>query len=81
LQQPVGFEDADVRQMPDDRPKAEARTFVQILFARQIEERERAGARLPHLPGNLFYLLLLQPRFPFTKHLGLTLTIKRDRLS
>src|SRR4051812_24959353 len=54
LQEPVGLEDADVRQMPDHGAKAEPRAVTQILFARQVEERERTLARPCHLFRHLF---------------------------
>ena len=63
LQQPVGFKDADVRQMPDNRTKAKTRTLMQILFARQIKKDESAGARPLHLKDELFHHLLRQLSF------------------
>ena len=54
LQKPVGFKDAYVRQVPDYGAKAEAGTFAQITFARQIEKRERLCARTLHLISNRF---------------------------
>src|ERR687883_641641 len=54
LQEPEGLEDADVRQMPDDWAKPEARTLAQILLARQVKERERLLPGPRHLFGDLF---------------------------
>jgi hypothetical protein len=58
LQNPVGFKDADVREMPDDRAKAAAGTLMQMLFGgHHVEQFERRGARrLKHL-CELFSLL------------------------
>ena len=49
LQQPVGFKDAYVRQVPDNGAKTKTGTLAQILFARHVKERKRRGARPFHL--------------------------------
>src|SRR5687768_6432427 len=46
LQQPVGLEDADVREVPDDGPVAEAGALSQLVFAGEVEDAERLRARL-----------------------------------
>src|ERR1044072_6522089 len=63
LPNPVRLADADVRQVPDDRAKAEARTLVQIILFRHVEEPDRFGTRRRHQPFDLFRLYLSHERF------------------
>src|SRR5687768_11687883 len=54
LQQPVGLEDADVREVPDDGPVAEAGALSQLAFVCEVEDAERLRARLFKRARELF---------------------------
>jgi hypothetical protein len=60
LQQPVRLEDADVREVPDERAVAEAGALVQLRLVGEVEDAERPGARLLHHQRELSGLFVHQ---------------------
>ena len=63
LQQPVGLEDPDVREVPDDGAVTEAGAAAQVALFRHVEEAQRLGARPRQGQRDLFGSFVHRPFF------------------